>query len=210
MSATGRSDVRDPADYYSTPAFCVHRLLERVKLPAGLWLEPCAGDGAILRATAEKRPDVIWHAIECREECIPTLDAIPTCQVAVRGAFLSVPADDRYAAVVTNCPYRSALAFVQHALLFAPVAVFLLRLNWLAGAKRGQWVREHMPDVYVLPQRPSFVDGHTDATEYAWMAFTRERRTAGRVEVLGETPAAERTGSPARERGQQDLFGVAP
>jgi hypothetical protein len=206
MSATGRSEVRDPADFYATPAWAVRRLLDRVPLPAGLWLEPCAGEGAIIRAVADVRRDVLFHAVECREECIPTLDRILHCQVAVRGSFLHVPVDPRYAAVLTNPPYRAALAFVQRALKFAPVAAFLLRLNWLAGRTRNPWLGSHMPDVFVLPDRPSFVDGGTDATDYAWMIWRREARAYGRVEVLDTTPAEERRGSPGRERGQQDLF----
>ena len=46
MSATNRGAVRNEHDFYPTPAWCVHRLLEAVPLPAGRWLEPCVGDGA--------------------------------------------------------------------------------------------------------------------------------------------------------------------
>lgn len=71
MSATGRSDVRRLDDFYATPAWCVRRLLEGVNPPGGLWLEPCAGDGAIIRAVEEMRADVKWHAVEyCVVRCV--------------------------------------------------------------------------------------------------------------------------------------------
>ena len=206
MSATGRSDVRDPSDHYATPAWAVRRLLERVQPPGGLCLEPCAGEGAIIRAVAALRPDVLFHAVECREECIPILDHILHCQVAVHGSFQQVPADDRYTCVITNPPYRSALSFVQHALKFAPLVIMLLRLNWLASRTRHAWLWKHVPSVYVLPDRPSFVDGTTDAADYAWMMWHREENVAGLVEVLATTPAEERRGSPERERGQLSLL----
>jgi len=66
MSATGRGRERDEHDFYETPAWCVHRLLEAVpQLPGGAWLEPCAGKGAIIRAVNEVRKDPIhWTAVE--------------------------------------------------------------------------------------------------------------------------------------------------
>jgi len=206
VSATGRSDVRDPSDYYSSPPWTVHRLLEAVELPGGLWLEPTAGEGAIINAVAEKRRDVVWHAVEAREECIPILDAIPTCQVAVRGSFQAVPVDTsgRYACLVGNPPYRSALQIVQHALEFAPIVVMLLRLNWLASDKRVAWIRANTPSVFVLPDRPSFVGESGDATEYAWMAWGLGIPT---VSILGSTPLSERRASHTpRARGQLSLI----
>lgn len=206
MSATGRSNVRDPADFYSTPAWCVYRLLEAVELPGGLWIEPTAGEGAIIKAVSEKRHDVIWHAVEAREECIPILDAIPTINVAVLSGFQTIPADTsgRYACVFGNPPYRSALQIVQHALNFAPLVVMLLRLNWLASDKRVAWIRAHTPSVFVLPDRPSFVGESGDATEYAWMAWGLGVPT---VSILGSTPLSERRASHTpRERVQLSLL----
>lgn len=205
MSATGRTaGVRDPADYYASPAWTVHRLLEAVELPGGLWLEPTAGEGAIISAVADKRSDVIWHAVEAREECIPILDNLATCQVAVQGSFQAVPPDRRYAVCLGNPPYRSALPIIQHALKFAPIVVMLLRLNWLASDKRVAWIRAHTPSVFVLPDRPSFVGEGGDATEYAWMAWGLGVPT---VSILGSTPLSERRAAHSpRTRGQGEMF----
>ena len=47
--------MRRDRDYYPTPSWCVRALLETVDLPTGTWLEPTAGDGAIIRAVDEYR-----------------------------------------------------------------------------------------------------------------------------------------------------------
>lgn len=203
VSATGRSAVRDPSDYYATPSWCVRRLLEAVDLPGGLWLEPCAGEGAIIRAVAEVRDDVRWHAIEYRDECIEALSGLPTVEAAAGGSFQRKSAVGSFAVCLSNPPYRSALEFVQHALRFAPIVIMLLRLNWLASAARAEWMRAHQPSVFVLPDRPSFVGRGGDATDYAWMAWGL--RTPGTL-VLGSTPLAERRSHTPRTRGQKELF----
>lgn len=78
MSSTNRGGKRSPADFYATPAWCVRRLLERVDLPPGRWLEPAAGDGAIMLAAEEMRGERAlrgWHSADCwdafeiRKEC---------------------------------------------------------------------------------------------------------------------------------------------
>ena len=77
MSSTNRGGKRQDLDVYPTPAWVVDRLLEVVDFPGGRWLEPCAGDGAIMRAVNAWRADVRWDACELRAECTPALDASP-------------------------------------------------------------------------------------------------------------------------------------
>jgi hypothetical protein len=94
--------------------------------------------------------------------------------------------------VITNPPYNRADAFVERALAErAPhpwtTVAMLLRLNWLGGMKRAAFHRRHTADVYVLPRRPSFTGGGTDATEYAWLVW--RHHGGGRWMVL-DVPAA--------------------
>lgn len=100
----------------------------------------------------------------------------------------------RWNVAITNPPYSLALEFVQAMLPLADHVVVLTRLNFLAGGVRREFFAKDMPDVYVLPNRPSFTeDGRTDATEYAWLVWTPERgRTTGKIEVLAETSIEER------------------
>lgn len=185
MSATGRSGERVEADYYPTPAWCVHRLLEAVRLPGGAWLEPCVGDGAICKAVARDRTDVLWT----------TYDIRPDSCAATVGDFLGVhsPDDRPWASVcLTNPPYSLAMEFVQHAMKHAHVVAMLLRLNFLGSEGRAEFFRAHPPSVYVLPNRPSFVNGRTDACEYAW--FVWGLHPTPEIRVLATTPKSERCG----------------
>lgn len=59
MSSTNRGAKRSPQDFYPTPAWVVHQLLDAGALPYPFradrrnWMEPAYGDGAIVRAVAD-------------------------------------------------------------------------------------------------------------------------------------------------------------
>jgi hypothetical protein len=107
------------------------------------------------------------------------------------GDFLALtpPLNPDFDVVITNPPYNQALEFVRASLRWGKVVVMLLRLNWIASQKRHAFVREHPPDVYVLPNRPSFTGKGTDSIEYAWFVWGQG---GGRIDVLGLTPLEER------------------
>ncbi len=190
MSSTNRGRARHRADNYPTPSWCVRRLLEVVALPReGRWLEPCAGDGAIIRATP---PGPTWTAMELRPECEPLLEPMVGAAQTHLGDFLASPPSGKFDVVLTNPPYGSAQAFVEQARRRADHVVMLLRLNFLASATRAPFMRETLPDVYVLPNRPSFTGKGTDSIEYAWFHWHDHGRPAGWVRVLADTSVAER------------------
>lgn len=180
MSATGRSDVRHAADFYATPAWCVRALLADVHIPDGLWLDPCAGEGAIIEASGHE----YWHAIELREECRDKL--VSVCPRTAIEDFIAMPnpVPSDYRAIVTNPPYSLAEAFVRKSIQIAPVVAMLLRLNWLGSQSRAAFLRANPPSVYVLPRRPSFTGGGTDATEYAWFVWRNKWDSSPTVRVL--------------------------
>lgn len=195
MSSTGRASERIKNDQYPSPRWTVHRFLEAYELPSGLWLEPCAGAGAIIRAVSEVRSDVIWHANEIDSTYLPTLIEMPQVSIVTDAdaRLLSVGKDVRV--IKTNPPFGPSLEILE-AMLLAPWAltIFLQRLNWAAGPRR-ELFRSLKPSVYVLPDRPSFVDIYepetpdvlkpgTDSIEYAW--FSMDGR--GDFRVLGDTP----------------------
>lgn len=185
MSATGRGAERAEADYYPTPAWCVQRLLDHVELPAGIWLEPSAGEGHIIRAAQLSR--VWWIAVEMREECGPPLRAV--CDDVVIADFLRwdgvhVPC----AVALGNPPFSLAQEFVEHALRHAEQVVYLLRLSFLESQKRRAFFgRVGVPDVFVLPERPSFTGEGTDSCAYAWMRWKADRSQEGRISILYDT-----------------------
>ena len=196
MSSTGRGAVREPHDFYATPAWCVHRLLEKVRLPGGRWLEPCAGDGAIIRATRALRADVAWSAVELRQECAPALERVVGDRHVIGNYFdASIETVD---VILTNPPYSLAHEFLRKALENADHVVMLLRLDYLGSSKRAAFFHQMPPDFHVLPNRPVFVKGRTDSCEYGWFVWGPDRRRAhGTVSVLGVTPLRDRCRSPS-------------
>lgn len=194
MSSTKRGSSRASLDVYPTPAWCVQRLLERVDLPGEEWLDPCAGDGAIVRAVRACRHDVKWTAVEIREDCRHLLRReVPGDRVLI-GDFLSLELPVAPRVVIGDPPYSLATEFIQRSLDLADTVAFLLRLNYLASAKRAEDARTRAADVYVLPNRPSFTGGKTDSCEYAWFVWKREElpRRTGHVSVLAITSLEER------------------
>ena len=194
MSATNRGAKRAEADFYPTPAWCVHRLLEAVSFPGGQWLEPAAGDGAIIKAVSQKRRDVHWDACDIRPEAKPLLEALEPTSLTI-GDARGLMVRTRRAVCITNPPYSLAQDFIELGLRTAYRVALLLRLNYLGSAERSEFLRANTPSIYVLPNRPSFTGGKTDACEYAWfvwyngMAHPDEHPT---VQILDLTPKKER------------------
>jgi hypothetical protein len=97
--------------------------------------------------------------------------------------------------IITNPPFSLAREFVTDALsILRPggAVAMLLRLPWLAGQERADWLAENTPSIYVLSRRPSFyvgapptpqprlfgadeaedIDGSgSDNTDYAWLVW---------------------------------------
>jgi hypothetical protein len=190
MSSTGRGTKREPNDNYPTPGWCVRRLLEAWRpLEPAVLVEPCCGDGAIIRQM--RRAGWHWISYDVRE-----IEAV--AERHRRCDFLTVATPGpTVKAVITNPPYSLAEQFIRHSRRLYPNAelVFLLRLAFLASADRiPLWLDVGTPDVYVLPNRPDFTGGGGDSTDYGWFRFDHRRGRPGRGEimVLRETPIAER------------------
>lgn len=161
MSATGRGSERIAADNYPTPGWCVRRLLEAVELPSGYWLEPCAGEGAIVDVLRERQWGGAWGcnelwACELRPECEERLKS-KADRVLIHD-FTDVDGWPMISAAISNPPFGIAERIIKTALALpgSPVVAMLLRLNFLEGQARADWLRVQPPDVYVLPERPSF------------------------------------------------------
>ncbi|MFT4975052.1 MAG: hypothetical protein ACI8S6_000939 [Myxococcota bacterium] len=162
-------------------------------------MEPCAGDGALIRACTRLRDDITWSAAELRPACQRDLttaigdpDRLYIGDLLSAGDWISGQAPD---VIITNPPFRIAREILDFCLGRQATVVMLLRLNFLASAARAALMRQHPPDVYVLPNRPSFLSGgKTDSVEYAWFVWPDGgiSRPAGRLHVLAPTPLHER------------------
>ena len=205
MSATGRGTERRESDFYATPSWTVRRLLEApivarlMGRKRGLILDPCAGDGALIRAARSVLPGYTFSAIELREDMRqPLSQAMQAGESLAIANYLETDTEADY--IITNPPYSLAQEFIVKARHDASCVFMLARLNFLASKLRYSFWKEHRPwGVFVLPNRPSFDDrkpGKTDATEYCWMAFNGASDitpVCSELHILGLTNNEERS-----------------
>jgi hypothetical protein len=208
MSSTNRGKARKRNDNYPTPAWVVHRILEhdRIRRLAScpLWIEPGVGNGAIVQATSGlitrsgySRPT--WHVFDKRETPFLTRmkhgTVLDVTDVSATKRWLKgLPGVRLDRVVIGNPPFSHARRFIDVSREAAANVLLLLRLNFLGSEERASFIRGATPDVYVLPNRPSFVkNGKTDSIEYAWFHWhALSGRGDGRLCVLNTTPKAER------------------
>lgn len=169
MSATNRGAPRVENDVYSTPAWVTRRLLEALRTHLGVniahasILEPCCGEGAIIRVL---RADGARGAIlgcDIRPECVPHAMAAGATQV-ITGQAQALAPRAGYELAITNPPFDQAAdakdtagnvvapGIINATLKNAVVCAFLLRSSFKLGA-----FAQNMPDEYKLPERPEFV-----------------------------------------------------
>lgn len=224
MSATGRNKIgkeRDPYDYYPTPAWCVDRLAEAVpsiRQRKRTVLEPCAGDGAILRALCRYNtgndPGVepgMFTAWEIQARFGAELSALAE-EVCINSALVLAEQRDKWVVdarlvkpfdlAITNPPFGIAFDLLKALWPISQQIVFLLRLSFLASEERQPFLSAHPPSLYVLPNRPIFTQGTSDNCDYAWMRWEPwrsrllrddpERDARPTVRVLGCTPRVVR------------------
>jgi len=94
----------------------------------------------------------------------------------IEGDFLAWQPVMLFDLIATNPPFTHAEAFMRQSVkLLEPggLCLFLLRLAFLSGVKRGKlWADVNLRRVMVLRRRPSFTgDGKSDSADYAWFLF---------------------------------------
>lgn len=200
MSATGRGAKRREADYYPTPPWCVERLLERVPelLRVPLCLEPCVGDGAILRGFPEG--DRVWSVNDTRETSLATgSQRVESSCVGEATDFLDLRCGGGNSDVlaITNPPFLAAQSILSVSWARCDYVAFLLRCGF--PATRGEWWNkwENRPNTYYIPDRPHFDGKGSDATEYAWFVWGLDPEPIG---VLKHTPLSVRKAADAEAR----------
>jgi len=105
-----------------------------------------------------------------------------------------LPPAGMFDVVLTNPPFMLAQEVLEKSLKLAKVVALLLRLNYLESEKRASFLRDFVPDVYVLPNRPSFIGGgRTDSIAYAWFVWNISKKNkSGSLQILASTPKTER------------------
>lgn len=193
MSATGRGSVRAPRDFYATPHWCVRALLRQLAAlrntpPPGKWLDPCAGNGDIISAVNGSllyRPGALVWSAQDVAPLAAEIQALKFQQDAFSESALTYWRANRPDVIITNPPFKHAEAFIKAYRELSTTSIWLLRLNFLGSLRRANWFNSDMPNVYVLPKRPSFKeDGSTDATEYAWFVWSGFKVPCGTIRVI--------------------------
>lgn len=201
MSSTNRGGQRCEADFYETAEWVTARLLDVWRpAPNALLVEPAFGNGAIVEAIQKLVPGSTtfdWLGYDIRE---PVFEARENVIFDLHDFLSLAPRPDKRAVkhVITNPPFSLAEEFLRQSRRLYPEAdlVYLLRLNFLASKERLLlWRDLGVPDVHVLPNRPSFTGVGTDSCEYAWMIFRAwneshmlRKPSEGILTILPETP----------------------
>jgi hypothetical protein len=238
VSSTLGRRVRN--DDYPSPRWTGARLLDRVRFPAGRWVEPSAGDGELIAEVREhaatRNLPILFDAIELDADTRPLLAT--RADRVIEGNFLTMALPNVYDVCLGNPPYDDAFAFVQEGLRIARITALLLRSNFLGSAERQAFWQRAMADVNTLPERPTFVTkvrrsktgkilkSTSDSCDYAWFVWDRTElpRAVGRTQVLDAThpevrAAARRRapivieqldGSYIRYEGPPEALGLAP
>lgn len=203
MSAKGRGHQTEAEEFYPTPREVILALLESdlVKLPGGIWIEPCAGTGRIISTVNAHRGDVDWIICELQEEFDQYLRPLARPRsdvIAPYGDFVHRRWDYARADVlIMNPPFSLTFDFVKAGLERAAWVVCLQRQGWFGTKQRSPWLAEHCPDSFQLPWRPSFrPDGSTDSCEYCWFVWppgSDKGRREGRLAML-DRPAGGQLG----------------
>ena len=154
-------------DAYYTPAWQVRVLLAYqpdITLPGNRILEPCAGDGSIVKV------------IPARVLGNDTAYGMDNHDASGTELYEEVAWTDW---VITNPPYTMPLCrdIVTNAVAHARVGVaMLLRLSFLEPTTkrnaRGPWLAEHPPSqLIVLPRYSYTQDGKSDSCTTAWFVW---------------------------------------
>jgi hypothetical protein len=184
-------------DFYPTPAWATHALLDMEGFTGPIW-EPACGDGAMSRVLIARGQEVTSTDLFDRAYGTPGVD------------FLKE--DRRTVNIVTNPPYVLAEHFVHAALRQASGKVaMLLRLAFLEGGARQRTLFGPYPParVHIFSERLSFYPAGVEptgrgATPYAW--FVWDQANAGPTELRWISPGTKARHTPKAE-APLPLFG---
>lgn len=160
------ADLAGP-DYFPTPAWATHALMENEKFVGEIW-EPACGDGAMSRV------------LEVKGNPVRSSDLFDRGfgEIGIDFNTAKITADN----IVTNPPYNSAEGFVRSGVkLSRNKFALLLRLAFLEGANRQRTIFTDYPPsrVWVFSERITFypagaVQGGSGTTAYAWFVWDKD------------------------------------
>lgn len=167
------ADLEGP-DFFPTPAWATHALLENEAFDGDIW-ECACGDGAMSKVFLERGHLVDSSDLYERGYGESGIDFLKSTRRATN--------------IVTNPPYNSAEGFVAAGLRKADSKfALLLRLAFLEGSNRNRTIYSHNPPsrVWVFSERITFypagaIQKGTGTTAYAW--FVWDKNAPSRTEL---------------------------
>lgn len=156
----------DGPDFFPTPAWATHALIENEHFVGDIW-ECACGDGAMSEVLAETGNRVISTDLVDRGYGEGGIDFLQSKR--------------RVANIVTNPPYNAAEGFVSKGLQAADQKfALLLRLAFLEGANRQRTIFKSTPParIWVFSERITFypagaVQKGSGTTAYAWFVWDK-------------------------------------
>lgn len=175
----GDPQARRDDDFYETPRWQTEALLKRLLFQrSAVILEPCAGNGAIVRALRAHGHLVLTNDLVLRD--FPLNSQLDVTQEKAWLAItrrLSVRLD----AIITNLPFFLAMAVLQHAGHYAPIVATILRRTWdepvedeASGIDRGEWLALHPCTGQIVLPRTSYRGVGGDSATTAWFVWGPE------------------------------------
>lgn len=164
------SDRKD--DLYETPPEATRALITHEPLSGSIW-EPACGRGAIADVLQSAGHHVVSTDLVHRGYGEGGVDFLMERR-APMGCEV----------ILTNPPFKSADAFIRHALTLAPKVIMLLRWAYAEGEKKSDIMDDHLSHVWLLKERLPMM--HRDGWEgpkqkagiapFAWYVFTQQKR----------------------------------
>lgn len=160
------ADLAGP-DFYPTPAWATHALIDNEKFSGEIW-ECACGNGAMSSVLENVSPNIISTDLYDRGYGDHGID------------FLL--ADRKTDNIITNPPYNAAEGFVRSGIKCANSKfALLLRLAFLEGVNRQRTIFTETPParVWVFSERITFypagaVRAGSGTTAYAWFVWDKE------------------------------------
>jgi hypothetical protein len=160
------ADLEGP-DFFPTPAWATHALIDNEKFVGDIWESAC-GNGAMSRVLEQTGETVISSDLFDRGYGVSGVDFLRPDRTADN--------------IVTNPPYNAAEGFVLSGITHARRKfALLLRLAFLEGANRARTIFAECPPsrVWVFSERITFypagaVQKGTGTTAYAWFVWDKD------------------------------------
>ncbi len=157
----------DGPDYFPTPAWATHALIDNEKFVGNIWESAC-GDGAMSKVLETTGCKVLSSDLFNRGYGEPGHDFVGSTRAADN--------------IITNPPYNCAEGFVASGVKNAKRKfALLLRLAFLEGSNRANTIFSKCPPsrVWVFSERITFypagaVQAGSGTTAYAWFVWDKD------------------------------------